>query len=571
MNKQPGRSVPARWNTPAFHLGVATLVWLVSLVVVNPIGDFPLNDDWSFGLAVRHLLENGDFRPTGWTSMPLITNALWGSLFCLPAGFSFTALRLSTLVASWLGVVGAYMLMKELRQSSWLALVAALTLAVNPIYYALSNTFMTDVPYTTLTIFAAIFFVKHLKGDSNLHLFVGVTIAMAATLSRQLGLAVPLAFAIVLVLQRGFAWRVIVRAAGPAILCVVTLAVFQHWLAVTGRMPSLYNAKNDILVNIVSDPHKLGLALAGKFLKCLLYLGLFLSPTLMLVFSNFRVFQSRKKMVLFGASIMVLAGLTVLHGLTGKGFLMPLSGNITGNIMVKAGIGPLTLRDVLGCEFLPDWLPVLPGCFWLAVTCISLLGAGLFITQLGSIAASLAPRLRPAKLDEGEAAGVFLLLIAAIYLLPFIGGMFDRYLLPVIPLFAAGITSLSPPAPAAKSRLWLPGVALLLAGFFLFSICGTRDYLAWNRTRWQALDDLMKKRTAKPSEIDGGFEFDGYYFFLAHPRYQAPPGKDAWWIEGDTYQITFHRIPGCIVLGEYHYTHWMPPYIGSIFVLKKAF
>src|SRR5512137_2624379 len=75
-------------------------IWVASLFVVNPIGDFPLNDDWSFGLAVQRLLQTGQFHPTGWTSMPLITQALWGSLFCLPAGFSFNALRASTLLLS---------------------------------------------------------------------------------------------------------------------------------------------------------------------------------------------------------------------------------------------------------------------------------------------------------------------------------------------------------------------------------------------------------------------------------------------------------------------------------------
>ena len=80
-------------------LGIA-LLWCLSLLVVNSFGDFPLNDDWSFGLTVKHLVENGDFRPNGWFPMPFITNALWGSLFCIPFGFSFTALRISTITLS---------------------------------------------------------------------------------------------------------------------------------------------------------------------------------------------------------------------------------------------------------------------------------------------------------------------------------------------------------------------------------------------------------------------------------------------------------------------------------------
>jgi len=57
-------------------LGICVWFWLASLGAVHPLGHFSVNDDWSFGLAVKHLVENRDFRPTGWTAMPLITNVL---------------------------------------------------------------------------------------------------------------------------------------------------------------------------------------------------------------------------------------------------------------------------------------------------------------------------------------------------------------------------------------------------------------------------------------------------------------------------------------------------------------
>ena len=47
--------------------------------------------------AVQNLVEKGDWRPTGFTAMPLITQSLWGAIFCPPPGFSFNALRFSTL------------------------------------------------------------------------------------------------------------------------------------------------------------------------------------------------------------------------------------------------------------------------------------------------------------------------------------------------------------------------------------------------------------------------------------------------------------------------------------------
>jgi hypothetical protein len=37
-------------NDKYFLIAIAGL-FVLSLFVVNPIGDFPLNDDWSYGLA----------------------------------------------------------------------------------------------------------------------------------------------------------------------------------------------------------------------------------------------------------------------------------------------------------------------------------------------------------------------------------------------------------------------------------------------------------------------------------------------------------------------------------------
>lgn len=119
---------PAPGRAALIDLPLISLLWFISLIIVTPLGNFPLNDDWSYGLTVKHLIETGSYYPTANTAMPLLVHVLWGSLFWLPKGFSFTALRLSTLVAALVGIVGLYYLMRDLRQPRWLAVLAALTL-----------------------------------------------------------------------------------------------------------------------------------------------------------------------------------------------------------------------------------------------------------------------------------------------------------------------------------------------------------------------------------------------------------------------------------------------------------
>jgi hypothetical protein len=290
-------------------LGIASL-WCLSLLIVNPLGDFPLNDDWSFGLTVKHLVENGDFRPNGWFPMPFITNALWGSLFSIPFGFSFTALRISTITLSLIGILGVYILVRGARQTRWLAIIIALTVGFNPIYYALSNTFMTDVPCAAIMILAALFFARTLRSDSNLDLLIGTTLAVAATLSRQLAIAIPLAFGLSLLLTRRFTIQNMLRAAIAPTVAVGALLVFQKWLELSGRMPPIYQARTEGLVGLVSRPRALTPLLVTNAHLGLLYLGLFLLPVL--IFVAVAAVRSDKKQMI--TLLGVAAGLLALRG-----------------------------------------------------------------------------------------------------------------------------------------------------------------------------------------------------------------------------------------------------------------
>src|SRR5690242_11795839 len=92
-----------------------TLGWAVAIIAINPVGDFPLNDDWSYGYAVRKLVEEGALQFSGWTAANLLAQVAWGALFTLPLGFSFTALRVSTLVLGLAGVLATYGLLREAR------------------------------------------------------------------------------------------------------------------------------------------------------------------------------------------------------------------------------------------------------------------------------------------------------------------------------------------------------------------------------------------------------------------------------------------------------------------------
>lgn len=558
-----------RYCIPGRAAGIDLLViaglWCLSLAIVNPSGEFPLNDDWAYGLTAKQLVETGEFRPTGWGAMTLITHVAWGSLFCLPGGFSFEALRLSTLAISLIGIMAAYLLMRELRQSRWSAVVVALTVAFNPIYYALSNTFMTDVPFTAMTILASVFLVRSLKWDSTFDLLMGALLTVAATLNRQAGIATPLAFAICLVLKNGLTGRNVIRALLPSALCLGALSAFQLWTAATGRLPVHHSARSERVLEAFADPGVFWGFVKSAYIP-LPYLGWFLLPVLVFTLGSNWAYLKGK----MGTRIAMLTAALVLGGLTlalwHKGDLMP----IRGNIIVPAGIGPLTLRDT--CVAGTTHMPGLSTHFWLAMTAASLLGGAMVVIGMGVAAVSLFQKPWSGKLAPNQAMTAFVLLSAAIYMVPiFLVHFLDRYLVPLVPLIAASIassTSHTPKQSGAMGARLLPIVSSVLIGqLAVFAICGTRDYLAWNRARWVALSELTHVERVEPKDIDGGFEFNGQHLY--NPQYVAKPGRSGWWVEGDEYVIAFCSISGYSVARTYPYRQWMPPRDSAVVVLEK--
>ena len=532
-------------------------LWSVAVLIVNPIGNFPLNDDWAMATTVKRLVEDGLYRPSGWTGMPLITQTLWGALFCIPFGFSFTALRFSTLVISLTGVFGTYCLIRQLRRSRLVGILCALTLGCNPIYFALSNTFMTDVPFTTLVILAALFFVRFLQKGSDRDLLIGTAFAVAATLCRQLGLFVPLGFGATLLLTRGFQKRWLLRAFIPAVVSISVLAAFQHWLAATGRLPALYYDKSGKLLSVLSHPLRLPLNFAYYGWSILMYLGCFLLPVTIYVALTRRHGERYSRL----SSLARFALLLFLAASVVRFIVVPSLMPVHNNVIIRQGIGPPTLKDTQDLHL--DHLPGLPVGFWLVVTGLSLLGAGLLILDATTFIFGrfTKPKFDPTNADR--VLGTFFLICTVAYLLPLlISGFFDRYLVPILP-FLAAFAVVSLPEPSYRlARAPLIASMLLILGSGIFAIAGTRDYLEWNRTRWIALEALLSREHARPQDVDGGFEFNGWYSYESF-------GKTNWWVVKDTYALSFGEMEGYEPKTQYTYSNWMPPRIGKIFVMKR--
>ena len=266
-----------------FQLLTLAIIFVGTVAFVGPSGDFPLNDDWSYAISTRTLVTTGSWKPNGWGGKTLITNALWAAPVCSASHCGFDALRLTTLLASLLLFSATFFLVRLNSEGTIEPIVAASLVAFNPIAYATSFTFMTDILFAALVTISTLLYIASLKRDLVLLAVLGTIVALAATLSRELGLCLPLAYLIVRLLPAGKCCRTTVLCSVPLILCAASLLLLNGWLRATARVPANSNAQlEQIAVMLSSSPRVTLRAILLNLITVALYLGLFSVPVLLL-------------------------------------------------------------------------------------------------------------------------------------------------------------------------------------------------------------------------------------------------------------------------------------------------
>lgn len=272
---------------------IALLVAIVvgSILLVNPLYNYPVGDDWTYALSVKHLYETGHLRLADESAASIIFQVVWGYLFCLPFGFSFGALHLSTLALGLGGLIGFYKLCEQLtemnapqdRVSRWLPLLVTLTLWFNPIYFTLSFTFYTDVPFYGLMILAlASFVLSQTNRPREIFFFaLGCLFSSCAVLVRQYAIILPLAVALLLLAR---VWKVRSGRIAALLLMapVATLAAFYYWLTVHHGIPTQFRfAQLEMLktYRIARDVYRVPIV-------AVFYSGLFFLPLSLAVLSR---------------------------------------------------------------------------------------------------------------------------------------------------------------------------------------------------------------------------------------------------------------------------------------------
>ncbi len=536
-----------------FPIILICLVWVLMVLVVNPFGSFPLNDDWMYSRVVLSMIKNGFYYTPDQYSPILVAQVLWGTLFCLPFGFSFNALRISVIVLGIAGTILFYLLSFNITRDKKLATICSMLLLANPLFFSLSNTFMTDVPFLVFSLAAIYFFIKSFDSPGIKYVITAVAFSVIASFIRQFGIVIPIAYSLTLIMKgkRGvFEW---LKYSIPGIIAVLAVQLMLAWLTHIGS--ELHPYEDKPLTSFFSSPT----IIAGQIFErggiLLYYVGIFLFPlSLFTGINSFRTLLPRQKLISW---IFILFCTPFLLNGWGR---FP-----SGNIINTGYLGPKTLKDT---TFLfkndADSISVGVKIF---LSTVGLIGS---VFLLLSIATTFVRFLKADKMEDISASPLkrlYILLCAAGYaLLMFVPDFFfDRYLLPCIIFILLIVITW-------HERSWKTGtVFLIFSGFYIFllasfSSLATHDYLAWNKARWQALNYLTKDSNISAHRIDGGYEFNGWVLDTPFPYRK---NKSWWFVDDDEFIVSFGDIAGYQKIKKFSYTNYFPYEERNIYIIHR--
>ncbi len=535
--------------------------WLAAELLVNPAGEFPLNDDWAYAKPVKDLLNGHRLRLCDWQGMTLLSQVIWGYVFSLFTGFSFKALRFSTLLLSMINISLFYKILSDHCRNSLLLMVSVAALLFNPVYFMLSNSFMSEVPYMTFCLASVFFFGRYTEKGYYGYLLAACLLLFLAVMTRQAGIAIAFAFAVCWLLCRPFSFSHTLTGILPLCISAVILVCFEYFLSAAGNLPVNYNFQFSMFVDSLCHPGLGALERTAYYtLTSLTAAGVFLLPLFPFIPGKERI-SRLKKYPLFNFFLAVFLALVILKiALAGK--YLPFS----GNIIYHSGLGPLIMDGFVSYE-----IPF-PGLglkiFWIALTTAGAINAFLFLVFAGNI---MRQRLASGNFSRQKIFFPLLCSLTVLFSLfpPALIYLPERYIvaaLPFIILTAAPLLDEALHEKKEKHSTVFP--AVITSAMVLVTVVLCHDYFVLQEVRWNALHVLTDKKRIPPSRIDGGYEYNAWHLF-DFSKYHPDTQHKWWWVDRDDYIVTPAILPGHSLELVYPVRTWLPLSPGKVYVWKR--
>lgn len=526
-----------QWSISLQHVLIFCL-WMLALFLIQPFGEFPINDDWAYSKNVYNLTENGKFVIDLWPAMNLVSQTFYGSLFTFIFGFSFTVLRLSIFLLAMVASITFYeIVLKLAKDNKWVAFYITISFCFSALFCALSFTFMTDVFFVAFQIFAIYNWMRYAQKPSWQAYGLFVLFSIIAILNRQMALVFPLLMTGLIFQQEGFSIKGIIKAILPLVLGWWAHRQFHHYLAenhIPNQIQNLDNLFNYLkTTDIETHFHNGG--------NSLFVAGWLLFPVCLLKWLHYKGLKWLDVGLLIG-----IAGL-IWFMFQQSFFNFPMS-----NVMGIWEVGPCIVKEY------EDRYLELESFLRYSEATIAYLGLGstLFFLTKKAYRTDLFLNKPFTWISFLGVIGIYFLFIAVNI------SSFDRYVLP-LELFLT--LAIIPQTLTTKFKSVKMTLILIPLFIFLFSVTETRDFFRFQKTRWQAIEDLHSNGV-KSTEMDGGFEYHGWY----KPTEEYPKDERSWWwVVKDDYVVTNKVLEDYEIYKTYEYQRWLPLQKEKLYVLKR--
>lgn len=565
--------------------GLAVGYFAFNLIFVSFRGNFPLNDDPLYAIAVRDFLNTGQLQiPISMAScfLPEIS----GAAFCSLLGYSHEMLRLHTLIYSLLGIIAFFLVMREAGMHRASSGLMALLYSVNPIYVNLSYSFMTDVYSLTMVNFYCFFLLKGIRRSSPQNLLLAAVFLGLSFFVRQTNaLFIVVNFIVLLSIY----WKEKrTNFSQIGFLIVLPIAMF---LGANYLMTSAVTQASDFsrfyidqllfrLGSFITAPHVAISNSVYELSKVLLYFGLFLSPCLICFAPG--LLKKSKWTALSLVSLIVsvlLAGIVLF-----RAFLDPNAGTLipyNANIWWLWTLGPASMLGYSTVPYSPEvrWtVTIVASLLGLVLTLVLFDYFSVFVALSRKVLKGIAARRFSKYLFFSCAfLGMLSFLLIQVQVMPM-----DRYYLqlylPIALLLAVSFRWFR-----AKTYLAFSLIFALAIGAYT-SACQSH-YMSWNRARWQAIEYAIASGV-EPSQIDGGAEY--YYLdeikvvakvdYENHQQLSMPEGARGrppldklryWSVRGDDYVVSHQAFEGHEVVKAFPYWSNLLGKESKVYLLKR--
>jgi hypothetical protein len=473
-------------------LAIAALVavWAAAVVLVDPRADVPIIDDWTYAESVERLVHGAGFAVSPWSSTFPAAQIWWGMLFAWAGGFSFTALRASTLVLWLAATLATYGVARGLGCRPAVAVLGALALFSYPVMFVLAFSFMTDVPFAAASAASLLGLTSGLRARRLGVIAIGLGAAVVAFFVRPVAIALPagLLLGALALDDRGLRRRAMLLAIATVAVMAVASAIAARFFPLAGEGGVAYRVERLRYVLFISPRIYLEAAFS-----MLAHVGLAIAPLLVALGAR----PSRR--VQWAGAALVAAAVVVSRVAATE--VSALKWSHTMSVGELGAARPL----------LQGALP--PGAIGTAVERIA--------TVIGLMAAAellgrLARGLRAGGwLRTPAAACVAGFGIASAGLCFVLWFFYDRYYLPLV--LTAALLAL-PDARAPRGA----AAAVVFGALAVLDVTGTRDMLAYARVVSATAAELRAAGVAEIA-LDAGYPENGWRLY-SHPE-RMPPGS----------------------------------------------